>query len=143
MGNVRLKVLHLRKWKNADGSEGKYWTQVGVAFTGTKGIDIDLQYLPTTPGEDGRVRLVLREDDGRPAQPEGGYQGERGGRQRVTQPFRDPELPPQRPQAPQGGPGQPGLRPQHRDALQGGQQATYGGAAAQREREPGDDDLPF
>jgi len=141
MANMRLKVLHLRKWKNGDGSEGKFWTQVGVAFMNDKGVDIDLQYIPTTPGEDGRVRLVLREDDGKPAQPEGGYRGEQGGRQRVAQAFGQGQAP-QRPQAPQGG-RQPGLRPQHRDALQGGQQATYGGAAAERQREPGDDDLPF
>jgi hypothetical protein len=94
--------------------------------------------------DEGHVKLILREDDGRPAQ-DGGYRGEPGGREaareRMAQSFR--ERPQNGPQGGAGAPGGPGLRPQHRDGLQGGQQALYGGAAAERQSEPGEDDIPF
>lgn len=142
MANIRLKILHGRPWKRQDGTEGKVWTQVGTAWMNDKGIEGEVFYIPSTPDDRGRgFSFIMREDDGRPAQPEGGYRGQQGGRERVAQAFQQPAQ--NAPQAPQGAPQGQGLRPQHRDGLQGSQQALYGGAAAQRPREPGDDDIPF
>ncbi len=138
MANVRLKVLYPRPFKGQDGQNGTSWMQVGRAYMNDKGVDIQLWVAPLPNSEEGHIKLILREDDGRPAQAQGGYRGEQGGRGRVAQAFGQG--------GPQGGPGaaQGGLKPQHRDNLgQGGQQALYGGAAAQREPGEDDDQIPF
>ncbi len=75
MANVRLKVLHGRSYRRQDGTDAKFWTQVGTAWMNDKGIELELNYVPTLSEEGRGVRLVLREDDGRPAQPQGGYRG--------------------------------------------------------------------
>jgi len=143
MGNnaTKMKVLHVRTWTNRDGSEGKWWTEVGQAWMNEKGVDVTLQYLPLVPSQqDGAIRLVLRIDDGQPTAGAGGFQGQPG--QGRGQPGRGA------PGRPQGGfRGQGG--PQHRDALQGapqgGQGAQYGGAAGYQEAPPPNDqdDIPF
>ncbi len=139
MANTRLKVLYPRKFYDKDGKEGTSWMQVGRGYLNDRGADLQLWVMPLPNSDEGFVKLILREDDGRPAQPQGGYRGEQGGRERVAQAFRGP--PQNGPQQPQGASTQAGLRPQHRDGLQGAQQPLYGGAAAQ----PGDDDdnIPF
>lgn len=127
--NIKLKVLYPRRFTGQDGQEATHWMQVGRGFMNDKGIDVQLWVAPL-PNADGHIRLVLREDDGRPAQAEGQYRGQEGGRARVAQAAQGwqggKHAPPGPPNAPEG----PGLRPQHRDGLQGAQGALYGGAAA-------------
>ncbi len=124
--NIKLKVLYPRRFTGPDGQEATHWMQVGRGFMNDKGVDVQLWVAPLQ-NADGHIRLVLREDDGRPAQAEGQYRGQEGGRARVAQGWQGGK------QAPPGAgaaTGEPGLRPQHRDGLQGAQGALYGGAAA-------------
>ncbi len=142
--NIKLKVLYPRRFTGQDGQDATHWMQVGRGFMNDKGIDVQLWVAPLQ-NADGHIRLVLREDDGRPAQAEGQYRGAEGGRARLAQGWQGGK------QAAPGAapaPGEPGLRPQHRDGLQGGQQALYGGAAAgaghrgEGERGPGSSGAP-
>lgn len=122
---MKLKVLLPRAYNGRDGEDKTQWNYIGQASMGDSILG-ELFVLPLPNRAEGVVRIVMREDDGRPAQPEGGYQAPRG--QGAGRFARQPQAPQERPQAPQG----PGLRPQHRDSLSGAQGAVYGGAAAQQ-----------
>lgn len=142
--NLRLKVLLPRDYKDRSGEDKTQWNLIGFAVM-QDGIDGELLVLPMPNREGGIVRFVMREDDGRPAQAQGGYQAPHG--QGAGKFARQPQAPQERPQAPQGGFQGGGLRPQHRDGLAGPQGAVYGGAAAQQPADQGgaaaEDDLPF